>query len=69
MNSEREDSGMEVVRWLESLSKEERKAFEDTVFVCHDHNLRAGRNMTKRIQSLGLHAKQIPFGEGEILYD
>lgn len=68
VNSEREDSGMEVVRWLESLSKESLKAFEGTTFICHSHNLRAGRNMTFRIRALGLHSKQIPFGESEVIY-
>jgi hypothetical protein len=69
VNSEREDCGMEVVRWLEKLSKEDLKSFEDTLFVCHDHNIRAGKNMTRRIKALGLHAKQIPFGENEVFYD
>jgi len=69
VNSERDDCGMAVVRWLEDISKEDLKSFEETLFICHSHNTRAGRNMTKRIQALGLKAKQIPWGEKEVFYD
>ena len=68
VNSERDDCGMAVVRWLESLSKEERKMFEGTLFICHDHNLLAGFNMVSRLKKIGLIAKQIPFGENELIY-
>jgi len=69
VNSIREDCGMEIVRWLESCSKTDLKAFEGTKFICHDHNLRAARNMTVRLKTLGLAAKQIPFGESEVRFD
>jgi len=69
VNSEREDCGMEVVRWLESLSNEDIKVFESTLFICHSHNTRAGKNMAKRIRTLGLKSKQVPFGESEVFYD
>jgi hypothetical protein len=69
VNSEREDSGMEFVRYLESISKEEKKAYEDTLFICHSHNLRAGMKMVLRLKAIGLQAKHIPFGELEVHYD
>lgn len=68
VNSARDDCGMAVVRWLESLPKEELKAFEGTMFICHDHNLRAARNMTQRLRTLGLKSKQTPFGESEVIF-
>jgi len=62
ISSEREDSGMEVVRYLESLNKETLEKFENTRFTIHSFNIPAGAVMTERLQKLGLKAKHVPFG-------
>lgn len=68
VNSARDDCGMAVIRWLESLSKKDIKGFEGVTFICHSHNLRAGYKMVSRLKAIGLLSKQIPFGEVELEY-
>jgi hypothetical protein len=60
--SSREDSGMEVIRFLEDASL---KTFENCVFTVHTWNPKAGPKMVKRLQELGLKVKYVPFGSGK----
>lgn len=62
VDSRREDTGMEVVRYLERVSEVELKKFETTKFTIHSWNTYAGRQMTERLQKLGLDAVYKPFG-------
>lgn len=57
-----ENSGMEVIRWMEKLSSDELKAFEQTYFIIHSWNLPANAKMTERLQKLGLMVVSRPFG-------
>jgi hypothetical protein len=59
VHSERDDCGMEVVRWLEdtSLSK-----FNSTEFIIHSWNMHAAKEMKARLQKLGLKVRIHPFG-------
>ena len=61
-DSRREDCGMEVVRYLESLPEEEIKIFESCKFICHSHNYPACSEMRDRLEALGLKAEYKPFG-------
>ena len=62
VDSRREDTGMEVVRYLERISEEELKKFESTKFIVHSWNTYAGKHMAERLQKLGLSAIYRPFG-------
>ncbi len=65
MNTKREDSGMEVVRFLEKKARKEPKEFkklEGTLFIIHSWNLHAAPIMQKRLSNLGLNSVWIPFG-------
>lgn len=62
VNSAREDCGMEVVRFIESLNETELKTFERCKFIVHTYNYPAGRNMASRLQSAGLNVTYVPFG-------
>ena len=62
VNSEREDCGMEVIRWLEERSPSGLEKFQNTLFVVHSHNYPAGHEMCARLTKLELNCKFIPFG-------
>jgi hypothetical protein len=55
----REDCGMEVVRWL---GKEPRRHLRRARFTVHSHNIAAGFEMALRIQTLGYRVEVRPFG-------
>jgi hypothetical protein len=59
VDPEREDCGMEVVRWLE---KEPRPHLRRTRFTVHSHNLAAAFEMALRLQALGRQVETRPFG-------
>ena len=64
-NSEREDCGMEVVRFLERLEVEEPLKFaqyKEVFFVIHSWNLPANFEATSRLSALGFKVKSQPFG-------
>lgn len=72
-DSRAENSGMEVVRWLEKLAepvtKRHKKClsipfdkFQKTQFTVHSHNIPAARQMVERLRAIGLNVKFIPFG-------
>ncbi len=65
VHSDREDCGMEVVRFLEKKVKQEPDEFEKlkkTKFIVHTWNEFAGPVMTRRLGKLGLSVDRIPFG-------
>ena len=65
MNTKREDSGMEVIRFLEKKARkepEEFKKLEGTLFIIHSWNLHAAPIMQDRLSKLGLNSVWIPFG-------
>jgi len=68
MNTKREDSGMEVIRFLEKKARkepEEFKKLEDTLFIIHSWNSHAAPIMRERLSNLGLNSVWIPFGMGK----
>ena len=65
MNTKREDSGMEVIRFLEKKARkepEEFKKLEDTLFIIHSWNSHAAPIMRERLSNLGLNSVWIPYG-------
>jgi hypothetical protein len=64
VNIKREDCGMEVVRWLERNSQNDKEfqPFTEIEFIIHSHNPYAGPKMAERLQKLGLNTKLQPFG-------
>ena len=66
VNIKRDDCGMEVVRFLERLSRREQKEFkkfrENVKFIIHSHNTYAGPRMVERLQAIGLVTVLHPFG-------
>ena len=61
-NSFDKNCGMEVVRYLERLDSDELNKIKDIHFIVHSWNPPAGREMTERIEKLGLKAIYRPFG-------
>lgn len=59
VHPEREDSGMEVVRWLE---KQDVEDFEGCKFIIHSHNEISGPKMYKRLKQAGYDVELRPFG-------
>lgn len=59
VNSEREDCGMEVVRWLCDTP---RPHLKPTRFYIHTHNLNASCTMLMQLESAGYRAQLQPFG-------
>ena len=55
VDSNREDSGMEVVRWIE-----ENKPKVDS-FVIHSLNIVAAKQMEEKLKKCGYHVVSIPF--------
>jgi hypothetical protein len=62
VNSQREDCGMEVVRFIEKMSTEDLQKLKSCYIIVHSWNLPAGRVMALRLQRVGLTAVHIPFG-------
>jgi hypothetical protein len=56
---DREDCGMEVVRWL---AREPRGHLRRAKFTVHSHNMAAAYEMALRIHSLGFDVDARPFG-------
>lgn len=64
ISSSRPDTGMETIRWLEKLEKNDKKEFEnfnEVYFIIHSWNT-AGRIMLERLNKLGLKGEYKPFG-------
>jgi hypothetical protein len=55
----REDCGMEVVRWL---AREHRQHLRKARFTVHSHNATAAFEMAYRLQELGYRVEARPFG-------
>ena len=65
VNTSREDCGMEVVRYLEKMSRdkpEEFKKLKAARFVIHSWNDHAGPIMVERLLKIGLNVEYRPFG-------
>lgn len=65
VNTKREDCGMEVVRYLEKMSRdkpEEFKKLQAAKFVVHSWNSHAGPIMVDRLSKIGLDVEYKPFG-------
>ncbi len=65
VNTKREDCGMEVVRYLEKMSRDKPEEFvklQAAKFVIHSWNSHAGPQMTERLSKLGLDVEYKPFG-------
>ena len=65
MNTRSEESGMELVRYLEKLSVHHDDvfpAYKKMQFIVHTWNSHAGPTMTKRLQKIGLKVIWRPFG-------
>jgi len=56
---DRDDCGMEVVRWL---SREPRKHLRRTRFTVHSHNIAAAFEMVMQLQAVGFQVDARPFG-------
>jgi hypothetical protein len=56
---QRDDCGMEVVRWL---AKQPRRHLRKARFTVHSHNMVAAFEMTYRLQGLGYRVEARPFG-------
>jgi len=59
VHSQREDCGMEVVRWLE---KQDSLDYKECQFVVHSWNIEAAKVMTDRLLKVGYNVTQTPFG-------
>jgi hypothetical protein len=55
----RDDCGMEVVRWL---GREPRKHLRRSKFTVHSHNIAAAFEMVMSLQALGFRVDACPFG-------
>jgi hypothetical protein len=65
MNTASEESGMEVVRYLERLAKHSYPEFAPLLgvhFVVHTWNEHAGPLMVERLRNIGLGVDYTPFG-------
>jgi len=62
VDSRREDTGMEVVRWLEKRSESELFWFKKAEWRVHTWNPPAGERMTERLRALGFQVVYRPFG-------
>ena len=59
VDSDRQDCGMEVVRWLARIP---RRHLRRARFTVHSHNMVAAYEMAVRIRALGFHVEARPFG-------
>lgn len=55
----REDCGLEVVRWLESVDPGQ---YSHVRFIVHTWNPHAGRKMDRRLRAKGYRVIRVPFG-------
>ncbi len=65
MNTASEESGMQIVRYLERLAKHSYPEFRPLLsvrFVVHTWNDHAGPLMVERLRNIGLDVEWIPFG-------
>ena len=65
MNTASEESGMEIVRYLENLAKHSYPEFEPLMsvkWVIHTWNGHAGLIMVERLRNIGLDVEYKPFG-------
>ena len=65
MNTASEESGMEIVRYLERLAKHNYPAFEPlkhVEWIIHSYNDHAAPIMMERLRNIGLGVLWIPFG-------
>jgi len=63
VHTAREDSGMEIVRYLEKLAKKnELGGLKNTLYRVHSWNAEAGNTMYKRLKGIGLKVIFLPFG-------
>ena len=65
MNTASEESGMEIVRYLENLAKHSYPEFEPLMsvkWVIHTWNGHAGPIMVERLRNIGLDVEYKPFG-------
>ena len=58
-DTRREDSGAEIVRYLE---KQDSKEFRHCGFVIQDHDRKVGEKLTRRLEWSGYRASHRPFG-------
>jgi len=63
MHSGNENSGMEVVRYLEKI---EPATFYGCLFIVHSYNSFAGPRMSERLTHAGYSSKYEPFGLGKL---
>ncbi len=65
VNTKREDCGMEVIRYLEKMSRDKPEEFDKlkaTHFVVHSWNSHAAPIMVERLAKIGLDVEYVPFG-------
>ena len=65
VNTKREDCGMEVVRYLEKMSRDKPEEFEklkQASFIVHSWNGHAAPIMVERLTKIGLDVEYVPFG-------
>ena len=65
VNTKREDCGMEVVRYLEKMSRDKPEEFEklkQARFTVHSWNTHAAPIMVDRLSKIGLDVDYVPFG-------
>jgi hypothetical protein len=65
MNTASEESGMEIVRYLERLAKHSYPEFAPLLhvhFIVHTWNEHAGPLMVERLRNIGLGVDYTPFG-------
>ena len=60
-DSRSEESGMEVVRWMEKNGTPSK----NTKIIIHSWNLPASRRMVERLTDAGYKVQQVPFGMGK----
>jgi len=63
MHSGNENSGMEVIRYLENIDP---KLFDGCKFIIHSFNTYAARRMFERLDIIGYDVKYQPFGTGKL---
>ena len=65
MNTASEESGMEIVRYLERLEKHSYPEFKPLLkvkFIVHSYNEHAAPIMIERMTNIGLDVEWVPFG-------
>jgi hypothetical protein len=62
LDTRSENSGMEVVRWIEKANPIIQDELRRTQFVIHSYNMYASRQMIKRLSRRGFSVEHVPFG-------